>query len=456
MTDGLPSATRSAPADRRRRGAAHQRHGTAAGGLRLWAGTVAFGGSTVAVLAVLSRHFDHATFAALAALLSLSFVVSLIPAGLQLRSAALVADGHPAPTMTVRQMAVITAISLAVAPVFALVLRVPVAAASLVTVQMVVAIPLASRQGALLAHHRFGALGTNLVIEGLARVALGSLLGVVLGVTGLAAGLCGGTIVALIVLPYRRRRGSVEDRPRTSLVDTSLSLAILGLYVQLDVLVAPSVVGHGAATAYDLAAVPSKGVYLVLLAAGPMLFPFVRRQRGGRRLIVRAAATTLAAGGLCTGLLVAALPLIAAVLGQGTPGPAATALLGWSMALAGATAVVVSAGVARGVARPWPPLLLGVAAELLCLAVHPDPWTFTVVVTLAQLVTTVLSLSMCLFGRQRAVVAPGEEPVSADGRTMVAVLAEAGDRLAVAQASNHPNGPPRSLVDRERWREEDP
>lgn len=411
MTDGGPfAAVRLLPADRRRRGASHRLQGTATGGLVLWAGTIAFGGSTVAVLAVLSRHFDHATFAALAALLSLSFVVSLIPAGLQLRSASLVADGHPAPTMTVGQMAAITAVSLAVAPVFALLLQVPVAAASLVTVQMVVAIPLATRQGALLAHHRFAALGANLVIEGLTRVALGSLLGLVLGVTGLAAGLCAGTIVALLVLPYRHRRSSLEERPRTSLVDTSLSLAILGLYVQLDVLVAPSVVGHGGATTYDLAAVPSKGVYLVLLAAGPMLFPFVRRQRGGRRLIVRAVAVTLVVGGACTAALVAGRPLIAAVLGQATPGPAAAALLGTAMALAGATAVVVSAGVARGVARPWPPLLLGVVAELLCLTAHPDPWAFTVVVTLAQLVTTVLSLSTCLFGRQRVATVAAVEP----------------------------------------------
>lgn len=103
-------------------------------------------------------------------------------------------------------------------------------------------------------------------------------------------------------------------------------------------------------------------MYLVLLAAGPMLFPFVRRRQGGRRLVLRAAALTLAVGTVWTGVLVAARPLITLVLGQEAPAVGTTALLGWSMALAGVTAMVVSAGVARGVARPWPPLLFGVPA----------------------------------------------------------------------------------------------
>lgn len=362
---------------------------------------VAFGGSTVAVLAILSRQLGHPSFAALSAVLSLSFVVSLIPAGVQLRSASLVTDGHPPPQLRPRQAALVAGVSLAVAPLLALLLRVPVAAASLVTVQMVVAIPLAARQGALLAQHRFGALGTNLVIEGAARVLLGSVAGVFLGVTGLAAGLCAGTVVALLTLPRWRTDTATEDRPRTSLIDTSISLAMLGLYVQLDVLIAPSVVGHGGAGTYDLAAVPSKGVYLVLLAAGPLLFPFVRRQGGRGGLVLRAAGVTLGAGLACTGLLLAARPVVAAVLGQPRATIEALGLLGVAMALAGVSAFVTSAGVARGVVRPWPPLVLGIVAELACLPFHPPPQTFAVVVAADQVVTTVLCTAICLRGRRR-------------------------------------------------------
>jgi hypothetical protein len=386
----------------------------ASGGAALWAGMVAFGGSTVAVLAILSRHLGHPAFAALSALLSLSFVVSLIPAGVQLRSASLVTDGRPPPRLEPRQAVVVTCVSLAVAPLLALLLRVPVAAAALVTVQMVVAIPLAGRQGALLAQHRFGALGTNLVIEGTARVLLGSVVGFFFGVTGLAAGLCAGTIVALATLPRWRSGTATSDRPRTSLLDTSLSLALLGLYVQLDVLIAPSVLGHGGAVTYDLAAVPSKGVYLVLLAAGPLLFPFVRRQ-GEPRLVLRAAGVTLGAGLACAGLVLVARPVVAAVLGQPRATIAALVLLGTAMALAGVSSLVTSAGVARGVVRPWPPLALGIVVELSCLAFHPPPGSFAVVVTVAQLLTAVLCTIVCLRGRQRS--ADGHEATATEQRS---------------------------------------
>ncbi len=70
---------------------------SAVGGAVLWAGTVAYGGSTVALLAVLSRYSSNTAFSAVAALLGLAFVVLLIPSGITLRSASLVADGRPPP-----------------------------------------------------------------------------------------------------------------------------------------------------------------------------------------------------------------------------------------------------------------------------------------------------------------------------------------------------------------------
>jgi hypothetical protein len=89
---------------------------TLAGGASLWLGTIAFGGSTVALLAVLSRYSHRSSFSALAALLSLSFVAALIPAGVQLRSATLVADGQPPPKMGVNQAIVTAGASLAISP----------------------------------------------------------------------------------------------------------------------------------------------------------------------------------------------------------------------------------------------------------------------------------------------------------------------------------------------------
>ena len=69
-------------------------------GVDSWAGIVLFGGTTgLTLLAVLSRHTEHNEFSSLSALLGLAFACSLIPAGLQMRCAALVADGQPVPRM---------------------------------------------------------------------------------------------------------------------------------------------------------------------------------------------------------------------------------------------------------------------------------------------------------------------------------------------------------------------
>ncbi|HTU37417.1 MAG TPA: glycosyltransferase family 2 protein [Acidimicrobiales bacterium] len=393
-------------------------------GAVLWAGTMAYGGSTVALLAVLSRHASRTNFSAVAALLGLAFVVSLVPAGMTLRSASLVADGRPPPALTPASGFLITAVSLAISPLLAVLLHVPVLAAAIVTVQMVVAIPLAIRQGAVLGRRRFDTLGTNLIIEGIARFVLGGLLGIALGITGLALGLCAGTIIALIVLPEWRANVQMADRPRTSLTATSASLALLGLFVQLDVLIAPSIVARGGATAYDLAAVPSKGVYLALLAIGPIIFPSMRG-RPDRRIVLKAASVALVFGLFCTGILVAGRHVIGAVLARPPADPVDIALLGTAMAVAGVTGIAISAGIARGIKHPWPPLAIGIVVMLACWPLRPGVHAFGVVVLVSQL----LAMIPCLAKSMRRM-----GPESLDEEHVMELFAEAGDPFTPAQA----------------------
>jgi GT2 family glycosyltransferase len=393
----------------------------------LWIGTVAYGASTVALLAVLSRHASKSAFTSVAALLGLAFVVSLVPAGTTLRSASLVADGRPPPALRPRSALLITSVSLAAAPLLAYLLHVAVLAAAIVTIQMVVAIPLAVRQGALLGRHRFEALGFNLVIEGIARFVLGAFAGILLGVTGLALGLLAGTAIALFVLPEWRSDVSLRDRPRTSLTATSAALALLGLFVQLDVLIAPSVVAHHGATSYDLAAVPSKGVYLALLAIGPLIFPSVRG-RPDRRLVLGAASVALAFGVLCAAALVAGRHLIAGVLGRPPADPLEMGVLGVAMALAGVTGIAISAGIARGVRHPWPPLAVGIAATVSVWALRPGPLTFSFFVLGSQALATVLSVGNCMRRSSPMSTETESEPV-------MEILAEAGDPFTAAQAA---------------------
>jgi GT2 family glycosyltransferase len=391
----------------------------------LWVGTVAYGASTVALLAVLSRHVSQAGFTSIAALLGLAFVVSLVPAGIMLRSASLVADGRPPPALGTRSALLITAASLATAPILAYLLHVEVLAAAIVTIQMLIGIPLAVRQGAMLSRHRFEALGINLAIEGAARFALGAVAGVLFGVTGLAFGLCAGTAIALLALPEWRTDVSLQDRPRTSLTATSASLALLGLFVQLDVLIAPSVLHHGAATSYDLAAVPSKGVYLALLAIGPLIFPSVRGLPG-RRLVLGAAAVALAFGTACAGALVLGRHLIADVLGRPPADPLEMGLLGLAMAMAGVTGIAISAGIARGVRHPWPPLVLGIAAMVAVWPLRPSPLQFSMVVLGSQVLTMVLSMATCM---------RNSNATTSEAEPMMELLAEAGDPFVAAQAA---------------------
>ena len=164
------------------------------------------------------------------------------------------------------------------------------------------------------------------------------------GITGLAAGITASIALVLLLSRHQHVGAGGAERPLTSLLDTSLTLGLLGLLTQLDILVVPSGLGATAAAHYDLAAVPSKGVYLVLLAAGPFAFPFVRRDRG-RRLIGVAAFLTLSVGLIVTAVLVLFRGDIGIVLGQNPPRPFLLLVLGAAMSCAGTTNLILNAEV---------------------------------------------------------------------------------------------------------------
>jgi hypothetical protein len=247
------------------------------------------------------------------------------------------------------------------------------------------------------------------------------------GLTGLSAGLCAGTATALIALPSPGSLGDKNDRPRTSLIATSLALALLGLYVQVDVLIAPSVLARAASSTYDLAAVPSKAIYVVLLATTPLVFPFVRRRQVARRLLVVTTLVSIAVGLLCSVLVATLLPLVGLILGRPRAGILEFGLLGLAMTFAGTSGVIITASIARGVKRPWPPPALGIACLLLSWPFRPDVLTYAAVVAASQAGTTILSLGVCLWGKR------GESAMPNDPLAQAELLAEAGDPIAPVQ-----------------------
>ena len=144
----------------------------------------------------------------------------------------------------------------AISPLLGYFLEVPVLAVDFISAQVIVAIPLAVRRGDLIAMQGFGALGGNYFLESGARILLGSLLGLAWGVNGLTLGIALATLVAMVALPHRTAVLTAKPRPITSLINTWLTLVLLGIFVQLDILIAPSGMSKTMATRYDLAAVP--------------------------------------------------------------------------------------------------------------------------------------------------------------------------------------------------------
>jgi hypothetical protein len=186
----------------------------------------------------------------------------------------------------------------------------------------------------------------------------------------------------------------------------------LGLFVQLDILLAPSGLSKEAATRYDLAAVPSKGVYLVLAAASTFIFPYVR-VRAQRSTVVAAALATLLLGVVVTAALVPLRHLIGEILGQHPATPFLLISLGLAMSIGGATGIVINGGVALGVARLWPPLLPGIAGLLVAWALRPSATVFAGVVLGLQGGTLLLTTWFCLRTR-RAVGRPAGEEADPD------------------------------------------
>jgi hypothetical protein len=362
----------------------------ATGAAAFWVGTVAYTLSTVIIIAVVGRGSGQGGFEGLTAVLALLSVGSVVPVAVMLRTAAVVSDGGVVPRLSPWLLWGFVATGLALAPLSGALLHVPAAAIPLMVLQLLIALPLANRRGVLLAAHHFSDLGINLSLEAVVRIVLASLLGLTLGVTGVAVGCCLGTVVAILLLPSRPVGALSADRPVTSLLHTSLALVLVSLFVQLDVLLAPSGLSTAAAKRFDVAAIPSKGVYLVLLAAGPIVFPFVR-QSGRRRLVALATAGTVGIGCLATAVLVAARPLIGETLGQAAPSASLLWTLGAAMALGGGTAVLMNAAVARGIERPWPAVALAILGLIAYSRSRPDPVSFAVAVLLAQAAAVSLS-----------------------------------------------------------------
>lgn len=369
-----------------------------------WVSTIAVNASTVAVLAVLSRHNLDGGLAALSAVLSLSLVIAVAPGALQLRAASDVAGGQPTPRPPWRLFGPLSLALLLFAPLIALAVSIPMAAAVLLALQLPPAVALSVCRGELIGSRRFGAVGGNLMIEALVRLVAGIALGLLWGPSGIAAGLALATVTALAAVWHRHQLGA--PALSETVVASGLALASVGLLANLDLLLAPRALGQTGADRFDAAALAAQGIFLALFAASWIAVPGAIERAGTKAAALRPLALTLLLGVFGTLLLLPLRPLVGEILGRESPAVVILLPLALSKAMAGATAVAVSVAVARGVRRPWSaPLLASIALVVVSAVLHPG------VDLLALLVLGCQSLALLLATMRMLADPPAPHPV---------------------------------------------
>jgi hypothetical protein len=355
-----------------------------------WLSTIAVNASTVAVLAVLSRHQLEGGLPALSAVLGLSLVIAVAPGALQLRAAANVAEGRPAPRPPWQLFGPLSVALLLLAPFVAWAVSIPVIAGVLLALQLPPAVALSVCRGELIGSRQFGAAAVNLTVEASVRLVAGIGLGLLWGSIGIAAGLALATVVALAVVWHRHELGA--PALGGAVVASGIALASVGLLANLDLLLAPRVLGEAGADRFDAAALAAQGIFIALFAASWIAVPGARARAGTSREALGPVAFTLLLGVLGSILLLPLRPLVGEILARADPAVVILLPLALSKAMAGATAVAVSVTVARDVRGPWAaPLLASVVLVAVAIAVRPGTDLLALLVLAAQALALVLA-----------------------------------------------------------------
>lgn len=365
-----------------------------------WIGTLGLNASTVAVLAVLSTHDVRGGLPGISAVLALSLVMAVVPGALQLRAAADTAERLRAPRVPWGVFMPICLLVLLAAPLVAWGASIPLVSGIIVALQLPPAIALSVYRGDLIGRRDFGAAGANLLIDATVRLLAGIVLGLAWGPTGVAAALVLATLAALAAVRGRAVLGA--PAAGMPLLASGLALAAVGLLANVDLLLAPRILGHAGADRFDVAALPAQGIFVALFAASWIAIPGARARAQTMREALSPVASTLILGGAAALLLLALRPVIGALLGR--PDPAASILLplGIAKAMAAACAVSVNVAVARGLRRPWlAPLAATALLTLFAVIMQPGAVTLAYVVLSGEAAALLVATVRMLFPRPR-------------------------------------------------------
>ena len=413
-----------------------------AGAVLFWLSSLAVGGATFVVLAVLSPHLPAGGLAAVSVVLGLSYVLAVPPGAIQLRAAA--AASSPGRRLTLRPPRLVTGLSaalLVVSPLAAAALKIPLAAVVLASVQLPLAAALGSARGTLIGQRCLTLAAASFGIDAACRLFSGAVLGIVWGASGVAAALVLATLLALLAArPHAHLARHATSAGPTSILSYMLAVSVIVLLTNVDVLLGPRVLGAGA-DGYAVAALPAKGIFFALFSVSWLAVSVAVNAQTGRQLVTPAAAT-LGLGLSAAGAVVLARPLLPMILGRGEPPVAVLAPLALAMAVAGTTSVVVSMAVARGARRAWTaPLAAVLALATTALILRPDGPQLALGVLLAQL-AALGGGTWALLRSPR----PGELERRADEATVVAPATVVPTPPVAAPDSAPPAFPRRTML----------
>jgi glycosyltransferase involved in cell wall biosynthesis len=376
----LMRAVAGAPARCRRGGvsqdAARSRTSTAArpgrGAVMFWVASLAVGGAAFIVLAALAHAGATGDLAAASAVISISFVLAVVPGAIQLRAAA-DAAATPArpPGLPMRFVIGSTLALLLVLPALAVALTVPALALALLAGQYGAACLASAQRGAAIGRGDHRAASWSMGVEALVRLAAGIALGLLLGATGLALALLLGSAAA--AASGAATTGALGRTPAREVLAPALSVGLLMVLVNLDAFAAPRILGAAAADAYAIAELPARGTFFALFAVSWLAVP-TAAQATSLGALLRPVAVVLGLGAAAGLTLLGVRPLLSIALGDPAPPAGLLATLTAAMTLAAALATVLAMAVARDARRPWAPtavVVVGLASSLL--VVDPSP-----------------------------------------------------------------------------------
>lgn len=358
-----------------------------------WGASLSVGIAAFIIVAAIARSASAGEVADASAVLSVSFVLAVVPGAIQLRAAATASTESRSAATAPRWLWWSAGALLVVSPVVAAALTVPAASLALLAAQFPLAGLAAAQRGTAIGRTDLGRASASMGIEALVRVTAGVALGVLFGATGLAAALLAGTAAAA-ALGLRWYPGGLV-MATAAVVGPAVTLGVLMLFANLDTLVAPRLLGAGA-DAYALAALPAKGVFFALFAASWTAVPAAARS-GSPRELLTPVGVVLGLGLVATALVGLLQPLVVAVLGKPEPSAELLVTLAAAMALAATLATVLTMAVTRGAARAWVPALAGAGALVaLLLVLEPSVVGLARLTLVSQLVVLLVTTALLL------------------------------------------------------------